>query len=372
MLIFAKMTNYKKIIVSVTNDLCTDQRVHKVCCSLQQNGYQVLLVGRRLSNSPKLGSRAYETKRFKLLFENGPLFYLSYTLRLFWFLSFQKFHAVLSNDLDTLLANYWVSKLKSKKLVYDSHEYFTEVPELINRPKIQKIWLKIESTILPNLKNCYTVSQKIADEYNSKYRINMEVVRNFPISKYSLPTSNKEKENLILYQGALNVGRGLEELILSMQFISNAKLLIAGSGDIEYELHELTSKIGVSDKVEFLGRLSLLELFQVTRRAKLGVSLEKDLGLNYRYAVPNKIFDYIHANVPVLYSPLVEVVDLLSSYLVGETLINHEPRSIAQQINNMLISEMRSLWESECKRAAEEFNWEKEEKKLLQIVNRVE
>lgn len=364
------MTQRKKIIVSVTNDLCTDQRVHKVCSSLQQNGYQVLLVGRRQKASPKLAERPYQTKRFFLFFNKGPLFYLNYNLHLFFFLLFKRFDILLSNDLDSLLANFWASKLKSKDLVYDSHEYFTEVPELINRPKVQSIWRSIEASILPKVKYAYTVSQKIAEVYNETYGIQMKVIRNFPFVKYQLQNIEKT-DSIILYQGALNVGRGLEELVVAMQFVKNGRLMIAGAGDIEFELHELVKNLKLENKVEFLGRLSLLDLFQITQQAKLGVSLEKDMGLNYKYAVPNKIFDYIHAGVPVLFSPLVEVVDLLSSFLIGETLINHEPISIAAQIDSMLNSENRELWEKECERASHEFNWENEEKKLLELFKQI-
>lgn len=371
MLIFAKMTQQKKIIVSVTNDLCTDQRVHKVCTSLHENGYEVLLVGRRLKSSPQLGTRAYQTKRFSLLFHKGPLFYFNYNLSLFIYLLFKRFDILLANDLDSLMANYYASKVKSKYLVYDSHEYFTEVPELINRPKVQAIWKKIEARILPKVKNCYTVGKKIAEVYNQTYGVDMKVIRNFPFAKKESEESSKN-ENIILYQGALNVGRGLEELITAMQYVNNGRLLIAGAGDVEDELKALVQSLEVDSKVEFLGRLSLLELFKATQKAKLGVSLEKDLGLNYRYAVPNKIFDYIQAGIPVLYSPLIEVVDLLGPYLIGETLISHDPKSMAKQIDSMLMSDKRELWEKECKRAAKEFNWENEEKKLITIFKNIE
>ena len=144
----------QKIIISVTNDLTTDQRVHKVCISLQKMGFEILLVGRKLQNSLPL-DRNYQTHRIQLLFNKGFLFYAEYNLRLFFYLLFKKKEIVLANDLDTLLPNYLVSKLQKKKLVYDSHELFTEVPELINRPKTQKIWLKIEQKILPKLKSLF-------------------------------------------------------------------------------------------------------------------------------------------------------------------------------------------------------------------------
>src|SRR3989338_2252762 len=155
--------NKQKVILSVTNDLVTDQRVNRVCNSLLNLNYEVLLVGRQLKNSLPV-NRKYPTKRFNLLFNKGFLFYANYNVRLFWLLLFSKSTLLWSNDLDTLPANYLVSKLKGIKLVYDSHEYFTEVPELVNRPKIQKIWLSIEQWIFPKLKNVITVSNQIAND----------------------------------------------------------------------------------------------------------------------------------------------------------------------------------------------------------------
>ena len=158
----------KRILISVTNDLATDQRVHKVCETLQEFGFDILLIGRKLPNSLPV-NRNYKTTRMNLIFNKGFLFYTEYNLRLFLKLLFTKKDILLANDLDTLLPNFLISRIQNTKLVYDSHELFTEVPELINRPKVQSVWLRIEKTILPKLKNCYTVCQSIADYYNTKY-----------------------------------------------------------------------------------------------------------------------------------------------------------------------------------------------------------
>ena len=360
-------TNNKRIIVSVTNDLVSDNRVHKVCNTLHNIGLEVLLVGRKHPKSLPVDKRLYEVKRFDLLFHKGPQFYAAYNFRLFVFLLFSKFDLLLSNDLDTLAANFLASKIKKKPLVYDSHEYFTEVPELIDRPKVKKIWEWLESKMLPKIKTAYTVCNSIAEVYREKYRTPFKVVRNIPVSsKISFEKKSLENdEKIILYQGALNIGRGLQQAIFAMKFIENARLIIAGDGDIKTDLENLTIKENLQNKVEFTGRLPIEELSKLTPQADLGLSIEEDLGLNYRFALPNKLFDYIQAQVPVLITNLPEMAAIVNQYKIGEITDSLEPTHLAEKIKNALNNqEKRKVWAENLKLAAKELTWENEQKVL--------
>lgn len=364
-------TNQKRIIVSVTNDLVADNRVHKVCTSLTKMGFSVLLAGRKLPKSLSIQKREYETKRFHLLFRKGPLFYVEFNFRLFLFLLFAKSDILLSNDLDTLPANFYAAKLKKNHLVYDSHEYFTEVPELIKRPRVQKIWELLEKRMVPKIKFAYTVCGSIAEIYTKKYGTPFKVVRNVPL-KRTFPSAITERinnsEKIILYQGAVNIGRGLEQAILSMKFIENARLIIAGDGDIKSELEELVNEENLKEKVEFTGKLPLEELAKLTPTADLGLSIEEDLGLNYRFALPNKLFDYIQAQVPVLVTDLPEMAAIVGHFQIGDICTSLEPENLAETITNALLDEQkRKHWKQNLKVAAEQLTWENEEKVLLEI-----
>lgn len=353
-----------KVIVSVTNDLATDQRVAKVCNSLQKNGFEVILVGRKLQNSLPI-NRDYTTKRFNLFFNKGFLFYAEYNFRLFWWLLFTQKDVLLSNDLDTLLPNFLVSKLQRKKLVFDSHELFTEVPELVNRPFVKNVWTRLERWIYPKLKNSYTVCESIADIYNTKYNTNFKVIRNIPTEKETikgnLPFETDKK--IILYQGALNLGRGLDLMISSMEFLDDFIFVIVGSGDIETDLKQQVSNQKLQEKVKFLGQLSPEELQKITPNASVGISLEEDLGLNYRFALPNKMFDYIQAEVPILVSDLPEMKQVVLDYNVGEIAIERTPEKIAEQIKNIA----NSNYSLELQKAKKELVWANEEQVLLSV-----
>ncbi len=368
----------QKIDIVVINDLVTDNRVDKIANSLLEMGFSPTLTGRVQKKSLHLEDRKYSTHRMKLLFEKGPFFYTEFNIRLFFRLLFSNAEIILSNDLDTLPAAYFASKLKGKKLVYDSHEYFTEVPELINRPKTQKIWEKIESFILPKVKNAYTVCGSIAQIYKEKYNVPFRVVRNLPVKqeKLSIPPSeeiDKKGQKIILYQGALNIGRGLECAIKAMQFMEGTQLWIAGDGDIKDELKNLAKKLNVCHKVNFLGRIPLSELKYITAQADLGISIEEDMGLNYRYALPNKLFDYIQQHIPVMVSNLPEMKNIVDKYKIGSILKEHEPKKMAEQFNHALFNKhQREKWLQNLEKAALELCWENELKTLDEIYSNLQ
>lgn len=355
----------KKVIVSVINDLTTDQRVHKICTSLQSFGLDVLLVGTKKKNSIPL-ERRYKTHRINTFFKKSITFYMEYNIRLFFFLFFKQKEILLSNDLDTLLPNYLLSKLQNKKLVYDSHELFTELPELIHKPFSKSIWLKIEKTILPKLKNTYTVCQSIADIYNNKYQTNFKVIRNIPVYQNQKSPPKKPKINkTIIYQGAINIGRGLELIIETIQYI-DCNLIIVGGGEIEEKIQKLIIEKGVENKVNYLGKITPTALKKITPTADLGISIEEDLGLNYRFALPNKVFDYIHANIPVLVSDLPEMKQIVLDYEVGEIVQDRNPKKLAQQIESILRKEP-SFFNENLNKASLDLQWQKEEKILTKI-----
>lgn len=366
----------RKIIVSVTNDLYTDQRVHKVCSFLYDNGYEVVLVGRKLKNSQAITDRPYATKRFKLFFNKGALFYANYNLRLFLFLLFTSYKDLLSNDLDSLLANYCAHILKRRgELYYDTHELFTEVPELTARPKVQKVWLKIEEWIFPKLKHIYTVNHSIANIYSKKYNKKVHVVRN--VSKLWKPQQIKSKAELnlpenkfiIILQGSgINVDRGAEEAVMAMKEIDNALFLIVGSGDVLPQLKEMVKEHKLEKKVNFVGRVPYDQMMNYTFHSDLGLSLDKDTNPNYKYSLPNKIFDYIHTGTPVISSNLIELKRVIEKHDVGRIIPEHSAKGVAECIQSVLNHPtVLNQLKANCKIAAQIENWEQESKVLEEL-----
>ncbi len=320
-------------------------------------------------------SLTYKTVRMRLLFVRGPLFYAEFNIRLFLFLLFKKVNLFLSNDLDTLLPNFLVSRLRNIPLAYDSHEYYTETPELVNRKFVQHVWKLMEQFMLSRIDRMITVNESIAQMFRQEYGIEVVVVRNIPPSiKISTTKSRSdlglpvEKKLLILQGSGINIDRGVEELVLAMQYIDNAVLLLIGNGDAMPVIRNLIKDNHLEDKVMLFPRMNYSEMMCYTQLADVGFTLDKDTNLNYRFSLPNKLFDYIHAGIPVLATPLVEIKAIIDRFQIGGFIDSHQPDIMAKQIGNYLIqNDLMRVWRKNLSFAAESLNWENEEKILLKF-----
>lgn len=354
----------RRIVFTVTNDLTYDQRMQKICTSLTEHGFSVKLVGRNLKHSIPLEKKTYSQKRLLCFFTKGKMFYLEYNLRLFIYLLFQPADIYSAIDLDTILPNLFVSRLKRKKVVYDAHEYFTEVPEVTNRRLVKKIWQWVEAFSIPKMDACYTVSESIGELFFSLYKKKFEIIRNVPYLEHVVEVAPPEK--FILYQGALNKGRGLEELIEAMKELP-MKLKIAGEGDLSDALRNKVRELNLGDRVEFCGYIHPKELKELTQHAWLGYNLLENLGLSYYYSLSNKFFDYIHALVPAISPPFPEYEKINCEYKVN-LLTNLSVSSIVYTVSELsnnpgLYEEMKQ----NCLHAREVFHWKTEELKLISI-----
>ena len=370
----------KRVIVSVINDLVTDQRVNKSCLTLQKMGYEVLLVGRKQRKSPPMDERSYATHRMRLLFEKGPLFYAWFNIRLFLFLLFHHADLLLSNDLDTALPNYFISRWKRIRMIYDSHEYFTETPELVNRPRVQKVWKRIEGFVVPRIKEMITVCDSIAELFHEQYGVTCQVIRNIPpkaalpekVSRESLGLP-EDKHLLVLQGSGINIQRGAEELVEAMRYLDGCLLMVIGGGDVLPVLKQMVEQWQLEDRVRFLPRMPYAKMMEYTRLAELGFVLDKDTNLNYRFCLPNKLFDFIQAGVPIVASHLVEVEKIIRKYDIGLFIADHDPKTIAATIREGLDDEgRRTVWQEGLAKAAEDLCWENEQQTLIEIYKHYE
>lgn len=370
----AKTNN--KVVLSVTNDLYTDPRVDKVCNFLTRNGFDVTLVGRRYGDSATLAPRAYKTHRLRLLFRKGAFFYAEYNIRLFFYLLFHHFDLFVANDLDTLLPNFLISKLKRKRLVYDSHEYFCGELSIADRPFVKRVWKSIERFCFPKLKDVITVSQSIVDQYEQEYGIRPHLVRNIPpkatppVTETRVSLQLPEDKTIIILQGnGINEGRGGEELVEAMPFVDEkAVFLIVGNGTVIPRLKEKVKDLQLEHRVRFVPRVTPEMLYNYTYLSDIGIALDRDLSMNLRFSLPNKLFEYIKAGTPVVVSNLIERARIVGQYRVGLIVEDFQAENIAEKINKLVNDkQLYNDLKANCKLAAEDLCWENEEKVLEEI-----
>jgi len=333
---------------------------------------EITIVGRKKGICCDSASVPFSTKRIRMLFNQGFLFYKFFNIRLFIYLLFHKYDLLVANDLDTLLPNYLVSKIKGLPLVYDSHEYFTGVPEIQNRPLVKWVWKSIERLIFPHLKYVITVSDSIADKYENEYNTRPLTVRNCSpdcrhINKFSHDEIGVDDGHLLLIlQGnGINIDRGGEELIKAVSITEKTFLLIVGSGDSMYDLKKSVQDLKISDRVRFIDRVPWAELMRYTKSADIGLSLDKNTNQNYRFSLPNKLFDYLGAGIPVIAGDLPEVSRIISENNCGTIVSEVTPERISEAIRELLNNpEKLSLMKKNASLASEKLTWETESAKV--------
>lgn len=348
---------------TVTNDLSYDQRMIRICSSLAGAGYPVMLVGRKLSTSPPLQQQPFRQKRIYCFFRKGKAFYVEYNIRLFFYLLFKKASLICAIDLDTILPCLLISKIKAVPRVYDAHELFCEMKEVVTRPHIYKIWKLIEKKTVPRFNNGYTVNQPIADEFKKMYKVKYEVIRNTPLLKNL--TIPEKKEKYILYQGAVNEGRGFEMLIPAMKEV-NAKLIIAGDGNFMAQAKKLVEDNQLTNKIIFTGKLLPDELYQYTLSAYIGITLFENKGQSNYLSLANRFFDYLHAGVPQLCVNYPVYKEINKNCPVGVLIDSLSSDNIFKTLNRMLEDMvLYNELQQNCLIVREKLNWQQEEKKLL-------
>ena len=335
------------------------------------------------------------------------------------------FSAKIQNILRGLLAFTFGKLLKfperfSQKItiVYDAHELFSETPEVVRRPSVRRVWLAVERFIVPKVDAAYTVSQSVADEFERRYGRRFDLIRNLPVRELKIKTviarneaiklnqdndldgelkiKNEElKEDnipnfqlqtidnqqvkippfilhhspfIILYQGALNEGRGLETAVEAMQFIENAELWLIGEGDLSKILRGLVEQLGVQNKVKFLGFIVPDALPFYTAKATIGLHISEDKGLSYRYSLANKFLDYIQAEIPQICTQFPEYQRLNDEYGVAVLIEKTDTQLLVKALNTLLNDAVfyQQIKEN-CQKAATILCWEKEEERLIEL-----
>ncbi|PWD97579.1 glycosyltransferase [Marinilabilia rubra] len=359
----------KKAIITTSNNLVYDNRVHKITLSLMKLGLDVYKTGRNYPKTKPNTKRPGHEKRFNLPFKNGPLFYAFLNIYTFFFLLFKPYDIIWAVDMDTLPAARLACYIKKKPVVFDSHEYFSESPELKNRKRVKKIWRFLEKTFIPGADFFITVSPGLIKLYKQNMGLDFTLVRNLPLkNKQNIHPLLKSDTPTILYQGALNLGRGISQTIEAMQFLPGYKFIIVGRGDCTRELKKLSKELNLEDQVNFVGAVPFEKLPKYQKGVLLGMCIHEKIGLNYYYALPNRLFDFIQAGIPVICNDFPDMSAVVSKYNTGLIIENLTPKLLAEKIKEACEdTELRKQWQKSISNAAQQLTWENEEIAIKKI-----
>jgi glycosyltransferase involved in cell wall biosynthesis len=359
----------KHIVFTVTNDLSYDQRMDRICSALSEAGYQCTLIGRQRAHSIELADKPYKQVRLQCSFEQGKLFYIEYNLRLRRYLRRNRFDLYCAIDLDSALPVYFAARREGKAFVYDAHEYFSELEEIVTRPFIHFAWQRVEQFIMKRFDVAYTISEGYARLFHERYHRTFSVIRNVPLLEdEEPPLEGKSNERpYLIYQGALNIGRGLEASILAMKALEGIDLKIFGDGPMKTTLEELIQREGLGDRVSLEGAVPPDQLRVHTRSAFAGLTIFSHKGLHHQYSLANRFFDYFHAGIPQLAIDHPEYRAFNANYPVAVLIDKAESQSIVKAVRTLQSDSIlyRQI-ASSCLEARKAHNWQIESKKLIE------
>ncbi len=371
------MISGKHITIATSSSLAFDQRLHRVIKTFLSNGNALTCISRRKNNElnetiPVISEQheLFKQKLVSTFFQKSWLFYAEYNFRLFFQLIFTKTDIIYAVDSDTLLASVICRKITSRKLIYDAHEYFEESPEITDKKLIQKIWHYITQFGVNHSDLCISIGDYLSNVLTKQFGKKFHTIRNLPDRDVESNTS-MAKQKIIWYQGVLNVGRGLEQMIECMTTLNEYKLLIAGDGDISLDLKTKVKDLNLEDRIIFLGRLNMSELIKHNQKAYIGINLLSSESMNYYYSLANRTFDYIYATLPAIHMNFPEYTTLMQSYEVGVLIESLNTKEIIDAVRKLEEPRFYKHCQEECQKAALENSWKIESVKLIELTNSI-
>lgn len=361
-----------KICMLTTSDIDFDSRILNEAETLSKR-YELTILARHYSHRPLARPQSFKIKRIK--FPTFKIYQLNIFSSLFalakaaWQEKAAIYHA---HDLDGLLCAFPTALLRGKILIYDSHEVWSEIFPFSNLGLLRRFFKPLERFLMLKVKAGITVNQAIADFLASKYG------KNF-LALYNLPLLKKEKvarvslkklfpgRKIILQLGIVDEGRGLEQIMAAAKLLPKGLIIVfLGKGKLEKKIFRLIRESHLEDKVFILPRVAPEEVVSAIGDVDLGLALTQKISLSYYYSSPNKLFQYLAAEIPILGSNFPEYKKIILANRIGEVVDPAEPKLIGQKIIFMLGRKQQEKYRRNLVGLAKaKYNWSVEEGKLL-------
>lgn len=378
------------VCMHVLSAVRTDARVMRSATALKEAGYSVSVIDmvdeynaetediRGILVKHVKISRAFFATRFKRrVLARTLLFFLRST----WQLLRTPADIYHAHDFTALPASYIAASLRRKPLIFDAHELPLSELDVPHRRLLRLLLKPLLSRMISRSAGGIGAAPLYEELLRKRYSIkHVVLLRNFPPYRLVKPTHLLHQHlgldpatRIVLYQGNLQSDRRLDIIIKAVRFLEdNIVVVMLGKG-IEptlTQLQELVASENVSKRVRFLPPVSYDELLDWTASADLGLTLiPPDGTLNMRTCLPNKLFEYLMAGVPVLTSHMEAVAPLVATYDVGRVVDSLEPADLAAAINHILedTDGLARMRQNALSASAAEFCWDKEKSRLLQL-----
>lgn len=363
------MSDKKKVIITFLGNIDYDTRSYNLFNTLDSQGYDVEFIG-----------FDWLTENFKSIKGKKTVYKLSKKpLSIFFYIKFysllklnllsKKFDIIFAEDLYCLPVCVVVGKMKNAKVIYDCRELFGFLAGLKNKKYVQKFWSIIEKLFIKKANLVITTGEMDSEFIRNHYQITNDlVIRNLPLYRkadspvdYYSDLKIEKSKKVLLYQGVVLHGRGLKMIFDFLQTTNDFVLVIAGGGEMISFYKQLSEKLHISEKVFFIGKIPQEKLINYSASAFIGLALIENISLSYYYALPNKLFEYIMAEVPVLTTDLPQMKKIIDEFKVGLTIQENDFEQLKLSLNKL--KDDKSYYnqlKSNCRAASHTLNWEKE------------
>ncbi len=370
--------NKKSVLIIFLGNFFFDSRATNFYKSLTDRGYAVEVISfdwltKDFKTQKKGDISVYKLK--KVFFSIG--FYFKFAVIISFKLLLSKTDLIFAEDVYTLPFAVIFSKIKKSKVFYDSREVYGHLAGLKRREKLQAFWGWVEKNCINSVNLVITTGEMDSKHIEEEYGLpGTMVIRNLPFNAEIKETFNFRKQlnfergkKILLYQGVILHGRGLEIIFDIMPELKDCVLIILGDGEHKEYYEDLAKKKKLEDKVFFLGKFKQEELLKYTAGADVGLAIIENLSLSYYFALPNKMFEYIYCGVPVLASNLPQMKSIIEKYNVGICVDAENKNDTILQLNNLLYNnELMNELKRNCHLAAAELNWNVEITKLFTFI----
>nr|HDS0985855.1 glycosyltransferase family 4 protein [Pseudomonas putida] len=401
-----------RVAMIVWNEFLNDARVLKEAQTLQQSGYQVAVFAlhtpgktknreiladgievfrvarspfwrwrkstplqsrEKIAGKPKLPKANLDLKHQLLRIVARTWTHLGLLIQI----TLYRADVIHAHDVNTLPTAWLAARLRRTRLVYDAHEISTSREGYTNFRSVVGV---IESRLMPKTDANITTTEARAKYFARAYGISRPtVLQNRP--RLTAPCkSNRIREELgltapwpiILYQGGLQQGRGLEKLIRTAVYVPKAYFVFIGGGRLTSTLEHLSEELNLKDQVHFIPTVELKDLPSYTSSADIGVQPIENTCLNHYTTDSNKLFEYLIAGLPIVATDFPEIRRIVLSHDVGILVPPNNPESLAYALNCLTQnSQLRRFYANNACSAAKTLNWEEQESRLVDLYHQV-